>query len=444
MIAGKVPFFFAGTDGATSVKAELVGRVPLMKDASSYREARRLLTEDLGGYKTLREELIRCGFVDETTGDLTASPNPFNIFAMIAAGKIEQPGMQEEQERLGDFANEYLICCNRPVCDEYWDSEDPEWLGKASMSRRHRFLTTKKKHWQWFNALSFGLVPFNAGGCNVAEALTEVERMKAACLLYASRSKGWSDKVGLFVHVFGHNTVNSLHVHILDMSELGPSYWKQEFKNCPLDAVIKVLKEELIAQDGPQQGLKMATEAAVVAARAASEAAQAIMAQTTSKTRPSKKGSNEVLTLNVGGEMVTVSRDTVLLAPAGSLLLELFQADWASPKYEVDDGGNVFLDYPPGAFKLISNQLRMLHLTPRNEVLQPPSVPRELARDYSDLARLLGLGGLVAMGEAQWGRGPIRENLQPRGGGGFCGKRRPRGPPPKEEEAPGGKIASIL
>lgn len=52
-------FFFAGTDGATSVKAEIVGRLPIIKDAASFRAARRMLTEELGGMNTLKEELNR-------------------------------------------------------------------------------------------------------------------------------------------------------------------------------------------------------------------------------------------------------------------------------------------------------------------------------------------------------------------------------------------------
>lgn len=33
---------------------------------------------------------------------------------------------------------------------------------------------------------------------------------------YTANCPGWSDRVGLFFHIFGHNSVNSLHLHILD------------------------------------------------------------------------------------------------------------------------------------------------------------------------------------------------------------------------------------
>lgn len=432
MAMGKVPFFFAGTDGATSVKAELAGRVPVLKDASSFREARRLLIEELGGYKTLREELVRSGFVVDATGNLTSSPNPFNIFAMIVQGKVEQPGMKEENELLGELKDQFMVCCNRPVCDEHWDSEDPEWLGKASMSRFHRFLTTRNMHYQWFNALAFGIVPPSAGGASLFEALAEVERMKAVALSYASKMVGWSDQIGLFVHVFGHNTVNSLHVHILDMKALGPSFWKMEFKNCPLDAVIKVMKEELAAQDGPI-GLKMATEAATTAMKAASEVVRCMTEQARLHTISAYKRSEETLTINVGGELVSLGKATVSVAPEGSALKAFFADAWNSPRTGTDDRGHPFLDVPPVAFKLVCNQLRMIQATPRNEVLQPPVVPHELLRDYVDLARVLGVLDLCAPGRAQWGRGPQREDLLPKRPG-LCARRwRPRGPPPEPE-----------
>merc|ERR1712039_628583 len=58
---------------------------------------------------------------------------------------------------------------------------------------------------------------------------------------------GWSKNVGPFFHVYGHNSVNSLHLHILDMDECGPTGRKFAYKNCPLDAVLEVLQEEAVA-----------------------------------------------------------------------------------------------------------------------------------------------------------------------------------------------------
>lgn len=72
--------------------------------------------------------------------------------------------------------------------------------------------------------------------------------MKAAAIHYARNVGGWSDEIGLYVNIFGHNNVNSLFVHVVDMSELGPGFGFQSFKNCPLDAVLKVLREEAASE----------------------------------------------------------------------------------------------------------------------------------------------------------------------------------------------------
>ena len=90
------------------------------------------------------------------TGNLTTGTRPFNVFARIGGGVMTQPGMDKEQEYLQEFKgagfggafgfaqeDHFIICSNLPANDEHWDSDDKEWIGKASMSKRHRFLTIK-------------------------------------------------------------------------------------------------------------------------------------------------------------------------------------------------------------------------------------------------------------------------------------------------------------
>jgi hypothetical protein len=55
-----------------------------------------------------------------------------------------------------EFQAKYIIANNLPANDSHWDSDDPGWVGKASMSKRHRFLIRRNLHWRWFNALIFG------------------------------------------------------------------------------------------------------------------------------------------------------------------------------------------------------------------------------------------------------------------------------------------------
>ena len=412
-------FFFAGTDGATSVKAEIVGRLPIIKDAASFRAARRMLTEELGGMATLKEELNRSGFIDPVTGNLTTGTRPFNVFARIGGGVMTQPGMDKEQEYLQEFKDHFIVCSNLPANDEHWDSDDKEWVGKASMSKRHRFLTSKDLHWQWFNVLGFGLLPESKGGAGLGRSIALVEVMKAAALRYTSVCPGWSDRVGLFFHVFGHNSVNSLHLHILDMADLGPTFWHYEYKNCPLDVVLKVLKEEASANSMGSENYGLMAEV-TAAARAAAAAAEAAVASN----RPSIRMANgvEILNLNVGGELFAVTRGSMLQAPPNSLLHRIFSTDsrWLS---NLDANQRPYLDYPASAFRHIADHFRLLsQLSPEN-VLQPLQVPPDHAKQVKELAWILGVEDMVFT--AQNGRDPVQARLPPRRQFFCCARRLP-------------------
>ena len=96
---------------------------------------------------------------------------------------------------------------------------------------------------EWFNVLTFGL----DGG--LADAVELIERLRAAALGYARRSDGWSeDEVELRFHVYGHASVPSLHLHVLDRRHLGPTHAALAFKNLGLDDALAVLREELQAE----------------------------------------------------------------------------------------------------------------------------------------------------------------------------------------------------
>lgn len=339
-----------GTNGATSLKAEIVASVPELCTRAHFRAVRRLLAERLGGVEALLDELCRAGFVDRERGSLTTGTQPFNIFARCASGVMEQPGMAEEQEALGEYKDRFMICKNRPENDEHWDSEDPEWVGKASMSRRHRFLTTRNLHWQWFNCLVFGMVPSAMGGGDIVEAVAEVEAMKAAALTFTANVGDWSDDVGLYFHVFGHNSVNSLHLHILDLRDAGPTFQHYQYKNCPLDAVLAVLKEEL-------RRYRSAVEVSTPPRETIEQSDGVACWENASKLNDA-----EVLELNVGGVLVAVSRSVLLKAPTGSKLRQMFDG---SDEAELlhDSYGRIFLDLPPESFQVIVNRLRLLDAT---------------------------------------------------------------------------------
>lgn len=434
----ETPLLFVGTNGSTSVKDELVARVPKLKDASGFREARRLVREDFGGVNVVKAELIRFGFVSNETKELTVGTSPFNVFARIAAGKMTQPGMDQEQEFLGDFKEKFLISCNRPENDEHWDSDDPQWIGKASMSCRHKFLITKDLHWQWFNPLVFGLVPQEEGGLRPVEVIEQVQMMKCAALEYASNA-GWSSKVGLFFHVFGHCSVNSLHLHILDMEHLGPTFWSLEHKNCPLDAILKVLEEETVqvSEYVAGQSREASTAAAVAAASAAESASKALAVMVEAagrlgRRRPSiciGEEESEVVTLNVGGDFMEVPVSTLRLVPEGSFLHKLFTS--AAPERGSLD--LTFLNLPSRSVRILLNHLRILDLSPWDTLVQPPLVPADQLPELEEVAWLLGLGhflayalpGAASRDSESFGQRP-RYAVQTGVFGPCCGRRRRR------------------
>ena len=58
--------------------------------------------------------------------------------------------------------------------------------------------------------------------------------------------RGWSEEdVELRFHVYGHASVNALHLHLVDLNATGPTFEALRYKNLPLQAVLHVLRKEL-------------------------------------------------------------------------------------------------------------------------------------------------------------------------------------------------------
>lgn len=204
-------------------------------NAAHFRELRGLLR--IYGVDRLQAQLMEQGYVDNS-GMLTTGTKPFNVFVRIVCGALAQENMVNDQKLLGKLQAEFQVCCNRPECDEHWESTDPAWLGKASMSRNHRFMCVRSLSWMWFNVLVFGMFD------NLTESIKMLQALKDVSIQYARASEGWSDKVGLFFHVYPLCSVNSLHLHIVDMEYKGPTYDLICRRNLSIDDVLEVLKEE--------------------------------------------------------------------------------------------------------------------------------------------------------------------------------------------------------
>jgi len=208
----------------------------------------RAKMRSLGGAAALLSHLQEGGFVAD--GKLTTGTKPFNVFARVGGGVMTQPGMEAENAALGAASERFVIACNRPDNDEHWASADPEWVGKASMSQRHRFMTCRDLSWQWFNVMSFGL---EGDAASLRTAIEMLEAMQAAARVFAQKTPGWSAdpaRLGMFFHCYPNNSVNSLHMHLVDLSATGPSFAHLAPKNLPLADVLHVLRDELADAEG--------------------------------------------------------------------------------------------------------------------------------------------------------------------------------------------------
>ena len=231
-------------DSAVVLLNDALKALPTPTDTVTFAALRQKI-RSLGGAAALCAELESAGFVED--GKLTTGVKPFNIFARVASGAMTQPGMEKENEHLGAAASRFVVCCNLPANDAQWENADPEWVGKASMAQRHRFLSTKDLSWEWFNVLTFGL---DGSAAELSKAIEILEAMQSAAETFASATDGWSadpSHLGLFVHVFPHNSVQSLHLHMLDLRVTGPTYDALKHKNLPLADALAVLRAELDA-----------------------------------------------------------------------------------------------------------------------------------------------------------------------------------------------------
>ena len=134
--------------------------------------------------------------------------------------------------------------------------------------------------WTWFNVLTMGLVDvakvdsvhddeedMREEEANIELNLKTLESARTCLLTMRDAAhafvkqdtkSGWSLRtietkdskdhlvdIGLFFHCYPHCSVNSLHLHIVDLSEIGPTYPVFKHKNLPMDSVLKALDKEI-------------------------------------------------------------------------------------------------------------------------------------------------------------------------------------------------------
>lgn len=187
------------------------------------------------GIDKFKEEMI----ADEHFGENSMISSKKNPLAKIMAGEIKVGYSLSilADNGFSEYVDKYFIAKNTPINDENW--LNPEHAGKSSMSLHHEFLLIKDLKWDLFNALTFAL----SNDTSVQEVISMLEEMKKVATNYAKKLFH-TDNIGLFFHVYPSNSVQSLHLHILDMDNLGPSFYALQHKNMPLDLIIEQLRKE--------------------------------------------------------------------------------------------------------------------------------------------------------------------------------------------------------
>lgn len=184
------------------------------------------------GVNKFYQEMLETGIFKD--GSITSELKPFNPFARIIHGKMENPCKDTIENP------NFVLLQNRPDNDEHWQDSSPEWIGKASMSKNHKFLSPKNPTWSLFNVLTLGMDQIYS----LESCINLLNEMEKVALQY-TKQKMWSNNIGLYFHCYPFNSIQTLHLHIVDLETIGPSYSALNYKNLTLSAVRDVLLEEL-------------------------------------------------------------------------------------------------------------------------------------------------------------------------------------------------------
>lgn len=188
-----------------------------VNDKESFSRIRELLTPG-----KVIDFLCNEGFVNDDD-QLTTGKKPFNAFARYASLKMTNDAPQH------GISQEFMICHNLPENDAEWNvptSKRGSMAGPDANGPGHVFMTTRNLHWTKFNILTIDDVSF-------------LKRMKKNAQMY-TEARGWKN-YGLYFHCFPLNSVQSLHLHIVNLDTTGPHFATQWSKNLSIDDAIAVI-----------------------------------------------------------------------------------------------------------------------------------------------------------------------------------------------------------
>lgn len=168
----------------------------------------------------------------------------FNPFAKILSGQLKVAYSMDllAEQGLGIYSKRYFIAKNTPEYDRNWNNI--YFIGSSSMSLHHELLLIKNPQWNLFNVLTLGITP----DFNLQKSLKLLNEMEHIALRYAESAFD-STNIGLYFHAFPTNSVQSLHLHIVDLNHTGPSFYYCAYKNLSLAAVRDQLEAESACPD---------------------------------------------------------------------------------------------------------------------------------------------------------------------------------------------------
>jgi hypothetical protein len=190
---------------------------PVINDVESL--AKYITFADLHDHLTHIKTMLKTFNYIDNDDSLTISNKPFNVFAHIGSGQLS-PAVN--QSTIGTFANMFVVCQNRPENDARWDESNFQsgaMAGPDLYGPGHVFITIKDLFWGNFNILTLIL----------RRRTSIILALKQAGTLYA-KNRGWIH-FECYFHCFPHNSVNSLHMHVVNLDTAGPHFHKQKYKS---------------------------------------------------------------------------------------------------------------------------------------------------------------------------------------------------------------------
>jgi hypothetical protein len=207
-----------------------------INNKTKYQEARQHIFAY--GIDNFRDYLMKHDILE--SDKITTISSKYNVFARFIK--------HEEVPWYGSGGDHPLFFWAHNLREYDEHMYDPEWISRAAMSTTHKFIISRNLTWTHFNALVLGM------DGDYDNAITILEEMRN----YAHKMLP-NMNLGLFFHIYPSNSIQLIHLHILDMDNLGPSYYKYSYKNVALDDVVQTLKEEKCSNNNASRSVCRAT-----------------------------------------------------------------------------------------------------------------------------------------------------------------------------------------